>query len=164
MTSSVAGSVGTAIESNHIAAYFFLDNFVKYRRGQGLPATSIGLGMISEMSYLHENFDIEAVLLRKSIQLIKKKKLLFIIDVDLSRRDRLTLDAVHVLSGLETQGMKKLRQMGFEGTIPALNDPRASILAGSLDGESDVHSKKIDAGLPPQSPRSSMRVATTRPA
>ncbi len=39
--------------------------------------------------------------------------------------------------------------MGFEGTIPTLNDPRAAVLASSLDGESDLHSKKSDSGLPP---------------
>ena len=54
-----------------------------------------------------------------------------------------------MLAGLETQGMKKLRRMGFEGTVPTLNDPRAAILASSLDRESDLHSKKTDASLPP---------------
>lgn len=39
--------------------------------------------------------------------------------------------------------------MGFEGTIPTLNDSRAAILASSLDGESDLHSKKTDSGLQP---------------
>ena len=149
MTSSVAGSVGTATESNYTSANSFLDNFARYRRRLGLPATSIGLGMISEVGYLHENPDIEAVLLRKGIQPIKEEELLSIIDLTLSRPDKLSLQEAHVLTGLETQGMKKLRQMGFEGTIPTLNDPRAAILASSLDGESDLHSKKSDSGLPP---------------
>lgn len=149
MTSSVAGSVGTATESNYTSANSFLDNFAKYRRREGLPATSIGLGMISEVGYLHENPEIEAVLLRKGIQPIKEEELLSIIDIALARPDHLAIDEAHVLTGLETQGMKKLRQMGFEGTIPTLNDPRASILASSLDGESDAHSKKTDTGLPP---------------
>ena len=149
LTSSVAGSVGTATESNYTSANSFLDNFAKYRRRQGLPATSIGLGMISEIGYLHENPEIEAVLLRKGITPIKEEELLSIIDITLSRPEPLRLHEAHVLTGLETQGMKKLRQMGFEGTIPTLNDPRASILASSLDGESDLHSKKSESGLPP---------------
>ena len=149
MTSSVAGSVGTATESNYTSANSFLDNFAKFRRSQGLPATAIGLGMISEVGYLHENPEIEAVLLRKGIQPIKEEELLSIIDITLSRPRRTVLEEAHVLTGLETQGMKKLRQMGFEGTIPTLNDPRAAILASSLDGESDAHSKKSDTGLPP---------------
>ncbi len=149
MTSSVAGSVGTATESNYTAANSFMDNFAKYRRKHGLPATSIGLGAISEVGYLHENPEIEAVLLRKGITPIKEDELLSIIDIALSRPNGLEPSEAHVLTGLETQGMKKLRRMGFEGTIPTLNDPRASILASSLDGEADLHSKKTDTGLPP---------------
>ncbi|KAI9781322.1 MAG: Type I Iterative PKS [Peltula sp. TS41687] len=149
MTSSVAGSVGTATESNYTSANSFMDNFAKYRRRNGLPATSIGLGMISEVGYLHENPEIEAILLRKGIQPIKQEELLSIFDISLARPSRLAMEEAHVLTGLETQGMKKLRQKGFEGTIPTLNDPRASILASSLDGESDLHSKKTEAGLPP---------------
>lgn len=149
MTSSVAGSVGTATESNYTSANSFLDNFAKYRRRLGLPAAAIGLGMISEVGYLHENPEIEAVLLRKGIQPIKEEELLSIIDITLSRTLPTEINEAHVLTGLETQGMKRLRQMGFEGTIPTLNDPRAAILASSLDGESDAHSKKTDAGLPP---------------
>ena len=149
MTSSVAGSVGTATESNYTAANSFMDNFAKYRRTQGLPALSIGLGAISEVGYLHENPEIEAVLLRKGITPIKEEELLSIIDISLSREPKLEPTEAHVLTGLETQGMKKLRRMGFEGTIPTLNDPRAAILASSLDGESDLHSKKTDTGLPP---------------
>lgn len=149
MTSSVAGSVGTATESNYTAANSFMDNFANYRRSHGRPGTSIGLGAISEVGYLHENPEIEAVLLRKGITPIKEDELLSIIDVTLSRPNPLDPNEAHVLTGLETQGMKKLRRMGFEGTIPTLNDPRASILASSLDGESDAHSKKTDTGLPP---------------
>ena len=149
MTSSVAGSVGTATESNYTAANSFMENFLKYRCKHNLPATSIGLGAISEVGYLHENPEIEAVLLRKGITPIKEEELLSIIDITLSRPDGLEPTEAHVLTGLETQGMKKLRRMGFEGTIPTLNDPRASILASSLDGETDLHSKKTDSGLPP---------------
>lgn len=149
MTSSVAGAVGTATESNYTAANSFMDNFAKYRRSNGHPALSIGLGAISEVGYLHENPEIEAVLLRKGITPIKEEELLSIIDISLAREPKLDPSEAHVLTGLETQGMKRLRRMGFEGTIPTLNDPRAAILASSLDGESDLHSKKTDTGLPP---------------
>ncbi|KAL9598453.1 MAG: hypothetical protein Q9219_004489 [cf. Caloplaca sp. 3 TL-2023] len=149
MTSSVAGSVGTATESNYTAANSFMDNFAKYRRMHGLPALSIALGAISEVGYLHENPEIEAVLLRKGHTTIKEEEMLSIIDMALARGSPLEVSEAHVLTGLETQGMKRLRQMGFEGTLPTLNDPRAVILASSLDGETDLHSKKTDAGLPP---------------
>lgn len=149
MTSSIAGSVGTATESNYTAANSFMDNFATYRRKHNLPAVSIGLGAISEIGYLHENPEIEAVLLRKGITPINEDDLLSIIDITMSRPNGLEPTEAHVLTGLETQGMKRLRRLGFEGTIPTLNDPRAGFLASSLDGETDVHSKKTDSGLPP---------------
>lgn len=82
MTSSVSGSVGTATESNYCTANYFLDVFARYRLG--LPATSVGLGMISEVGYLHENPEIEAMLLRKGIQAISEDEMLHIIDISLS--------------------------------------------------------------------------------
>ena len=57
LTSSVSGSVGTAAESNYCADNHFLDLFAGYLRSQGLPAVSIGIGMIPEVGYLHDNPD-----------------------------------------------------------------------------------------------------------
>ena len=66
--SSVSGSVGTATESNYCAANAFLDSFTRWRRATGKPASSIGLGNIAEVGYLHENPEIEALLNRCGIQ------------------------------------------------------------------------------------------------
>ena len=55
MSSSISGSVGTATESNYCAANYFLNVFARYRWSLGLPATLVGLGMISEVGYLHDN-------------------------------------------------------------------------------------------------------------
>ena len=95
--------------------------------------------MISEVDYLHENPEIEALLLRKGIQAINENELLQIVSIALSqpRSADLTYDALadgHILTDLETSGLKLLRQKGFEGTNPTLNDPRALLLASALDG------------------------------
>ena len=154
MTSSISGSVGTATESNYCAANYFLDVFARYRRAQGLPATSVGLGMISEVGYLHENPEIEALLLRKGIQAINEDELLQIIDSALaqpgatpsiSSADPLAVS--HILTGLEPHGIKKMRAQGFDANNPTLGDPRAALLASSLDGESDA-ALKSHSGLP----------------
>ncbi|KAL8860968.1 MAG: hypothetical protein Q9178_002723 [Gyalolechia marmorata] len=152
MTSSISGTVGTATESNYCAANYFLDVFARYRRSLGLPATSLGLGMISEVGYLHENPEIEALLLRKGIQVINEDELSQIIDIALSqaRSAKGNYDALadgHILTGLETSGLKLLRQKGFEGTNPTLNDPRALLLASALDGASGSAAKS-NSGLP----------------
>lgn len=153
MTSSVSGSVGTATESNYCSANYFLDVFARYRRGLGLPATTVGLGMISEVGYLHENPEIEALLLRKGIQAMNEDELLQIVDIALSSDaviphayDRFA--QAHFLTGLEPFGLKELRKKGFEGTNPTLNDPRAAILARALDGQADLAYKDHDGNLP----------------
>lgn len=153
MTSSVSGSVGTATESNYCSANYFLDVFARYRRGLGLPATSIGLGMISEVGYLHENPEIETLLLRKGIQAMNEDELLQIVDIALSGDAIMshTYDHyahAHILTGLEPFGLKELRKKGFEGTNPTLQDPRAAVLARALDGQADLANKNQDGNLP----------------
>lgn len=44
MTSSNSGSVGVATEANYCASNGFLDAFARWRRSQGKPAISVGLG------------------------------------------------------------------------------------------------------------------------
>ena len=139
MTSSVSGSVGTATEANYCAGNHFLDHFARYRRSQGLPALAIGLGMISEVGYLHDNPEIEALLVRKGIQAINEDELLQIVDIALSTPMSIphicdSAAAAHVLTGLEPFGLLALRKKGFDGTNITFNDPRAGILASALDG------------------------------
>jgi len=155
MTSSISGSVGTATESNYCSGNHFLDIFARFRRGQGLPAVSVGLGMISEVGYLHENPEIEALLLRKGIQAIDQDELLQIIDIALSPNSTMgihhphdTLANSHLLTGLEPFGLKELRKKGFEGTNPTLDDPRANLLASALDGQADILRHAQDGKLP----------------
>ncbi|RYO91778.1 hypothetical protein DL766_002416 [Monosporascus sp. MC13-8B] len=93
LTSSVSGSVGTAAESNYCAANGFLDAFARWRRQQGKPAVSIGLGMISEVGYLHENPEIEAILLRKGIQPLNEDGFLQVVDLGIAEDIHFVADA-----------------------------------------------------------------------
>lgn len=155
-TSSVSGSVGTATESNYCAANHVLDQFARYMRRQGLPAVSVGLGMISEVGYLHDNPEIEALLLRRGIQAIDADELLQLIDFSLSSSTKLTihhphddLAASHVLTGLEAFGLKALRKQGFEGSLPTMDDPRAAILAQAVEGDGDSGAGQVQSGKLP---------------
>jgi hypothetical protein len=144
LTSSISGSVGTATESNYCAANAFLDAFARFRRGLGLPALSIGLGMISEVGYLHEHPDIEALLLRKGLHAINEDELLQICDIvlteqmagDLMLGEDHFIDG-HVLTGFEAQGLQAIREQGFEGGNHVLDDPRVSIMAAMLAANTD---------------------------
>ncbi|KAI2712011.1 hypothetical protein CBS147332_5647 [Penicillium roqueforti] len=145
LTSSVSGSVGTATESNYCSANGFLDAFARYRRSVGKPIVSIGLGMISEVGYLHENPEIEALLLRKGIQPLNEAELIQVVDLALAHTsadgpkslapgleyDRLS--ASHILTGLEPQAIRKLLDQGFDVSNGTMQDPRAVLLSASLD-------------------------------
>jgi NAD(P)-dependent dehydrogenase (short-subunit alcohol dehydrogenase family) len=138
LTSSVSGSVATATESNYCAANGFLDTFARWRRTQGLKAVSVGLGMISEVGYLHENPEIEALLLRKGIQPLNEEEFLQIIDLSLSgaggeyEAKAPNPDSAHMLTGLEPLGLRKLMEKGWDVTSGNMQDPRSAVLSASL--------------------------------
>lgn len=142
LTSSISGSVGTATESNYCAANGFLDAFACYLRSVGIPAIAIGLGMISEVGYLHEHPEIETLLLRKGLHAISEDELLQICDIALAATASSKLypgscsfSDGHLLTGLEAQGLQSIRNRGFEGSSHVLDDPRASIMAGALSSD-----------------------------
>ena len=142
MTSSVSGSVGTATESNYCSANGFLDAFARYRHSLGKPVSSIGFGMISEVGYLHENPEIEALLLRKGIQALNEEEFLQVLDLALSGQPSAAgmeydqLAKSHILTGLEPHGIRKMMEQGFDVNNGAMQDPRTILLSASLDSKS----------------------------
>jgi hypothetical protein len=53
--SSLSGIVGTRGQAAYAAANTFLDSFVSYRHGLGLPASCLDIGMMTGIGYLAEN-------------------------------------------------------------------------------------------------------------
>ncbi|EED21266.1 polyketide synthase, putative [Talaromyces stipitatus ATCC 10500] len=146
LTSSISGSCGTATESNYCSANGFLDGFARWRRSRGKPAVSVGLGMISEVGYLHENPEIEAMLLRKGIQPLNEEEFLQVLDYGISgpggdaefaSGKRMGSELAHILTGLESYGVRKLMAQGFEVNNGVMDESRTSILAASLLAEKD---------------------------
>nr|ALP31878.1 polyketide synthase 22 [Diaporthe helianthi] len=133
LTSSVSGSVGTATESNYCSANGFLDAFARYRRSHGKPAVAVGLGMISEVGYLHENPEIEALLLRKGIQPLNENEFLQVVDFALAPGEEATTSPPpHILTGLEPFGLRELIRKGFDVESGTTQDPRCGFLAAAL--------------------------------
>ena len=56
---SFSAVLGTPGQTNYSAAGTFQDAFVRFRHRLGLPATSINLGMVTEVGYVSRNPDIE---------------------------------------------------------------------------------------------------------
>ncbi|KAG8158411.1 hypothetical protein KVR01_011533 [Diaporthe batatas] len=142
LTSSVSGSVGTATESNYCSANGFLDAFARYRRSCGKPAVSVGLGMISEVGYLHENPEIEALLLRKGIQPLNENEFLQVIDFALAPG----ATAPHILTGLEPFGLRELIRKGFDVENGTTQDPRCGFLAAALFADQEASKDASSAG------------------
>ncbi|KAJ2995710.1 hypothetical protein NUW58_g1199 [Xylaria curta] len=149
LTSSVSGSVGTATESNYCAANAFLDAFAYWRRSQGKPAVSVGFGMISEVGYLHENLEIEALLLRKGIQALNEDEFLQVVDMALTpatnERPAYGPATSHILTGLEPFGLRELIKRGFDVENGTTQDPRCAFLAAALAADQRENGKSTTA-------------------
>ncbi|KAI0096909.1 polyketide synthase-like protein [Nemania sp. FL0031] len=139
MMSSVSGSVGTATESNYCAANSFLDVFARWQRQKGVPSVSVGLGMISDVGYLHENPDIEALLLRKGIQPLNEAEFLRIIDLAVSTATAKLENQgeAHILTGLEPIGIRRLMMRGFDVDNDTVRDPRTALISAALMAEQE---------------------------
>ncbi|KAM3079651.1 hypothetical protein ACMFMG_006064 [Clarireedia jacksonii] len=143
MLSSVTGSVGVATEANYCAAGAFQDAFGAHLRSLGLPGVSLGLGMVSEVGFLHERPGTEAVLLRKGLHPLTEEEFLVLIDGainslksadesgDMAWGKKHHMDG-HILTGLELQGFQKHRDMGFVRGVVVLEDPRFTYMAGAF--------------------------------
>ncbi|KAI1426161.1 polyketide synthase [Xylaria sp. FL1777] len=148
LTSSVSGTVGTATEANYCSANGFLDSFARWRRSRGQPCVSIGLGMISEVGYLHENPEIEALLLRKGIQPLNEEEFLQVVDLALASEATHALEDAHLLTGLEPATIRELSARGFDVTSHGvLVEARASILLASLQAEKEMSDSSPKNGL-----------------
>jgi NADP-dependent 3-hydroxy acid dehydrogenase YdfG len=143
MTSSICGTVGVATESNYCASNAFLDAFARYRTSLGLPAISIGFGSISEVGYLHEHQEIENLMKRRGVYSIDENEFLQIMDQALmsgnskssqARYDKLSTS--HLLTGIEFIGLQEQRELGFEGDLFVLSDPRAAVYTAAFARDS----------------------------
>lgn len=154
--------MGTATESNYCSANGFLDAFARWRRTRGLPCVSVGLGMISEVGYLHENPEIEALLLRKGIQPLNEDEFLQVIDLALASEKPSSSSLpspgsqpppprrpqeAHMLTGLEPAAVRELSARGFDVTTHGvLVEARSSLLLASLQAEKEAASSGSRAG------------------
>lgn len=152
LTSSMTGTVGVATESNYCAANAFLDAFAYWRRKQGKPCISVSLGMVSEVGYLHENPKIEALLLRRGIQPLNEDEFFQVVDLAISDAGctpgEITATSSHILTGMETLGVRKLLEKGSTVTHTVMDDQRYAILSAALEnGQGNMQAGSVDSPL-----------------
>ncbi|KAH7316948.1 polyketide synthase-like protein [Stachybotrys elegans] len=138
MMSSMNGTIGIPTESNYCAANAFLDSFARWRRSNGKPAVSLALGMVSDVGYVHENPEIESLLLKRGTHPLTENDLLRLVDFSIGGTGSYcgptpgTPAPAHILTGLEITSVRKLTSQGFEISNSTLDDHRMSILAAAL--------------------------------
>lgn len=59
MLSSISAVIGNRGQAAYAAANSFLDDFARYRASQGLPGTSINLGVVKEIGHVAERPDLQ---------------------------------------------------------------------------------------------------------
>ena len=81
MLSSTSGIIGNASQANYAAGSTFLDAFSDYRRGLGLPAVTIDLGVILGVGYVAENQDLASKLDRQGFEGTTKEELMQLMEI-----------------------------------------------------------------------------------
>ena len=96
--------------------------------------------MIAEVGYLHENPEIEALLMRKGIQRLSEDEFLQVVDLALaSEASGRSVAEAHMLTGLEPAAVRELSAQGFDVTTHGvLVEARSSILLASLQAEKEA--------------------------
>ncbi|KAJ2996752.1 hypothetical protein NUW58_g874 [Xylaria curta] len=124
----------------------FLDAFAQWSRRQGKPTVAVGLRMVSEVGYIHENPQIESLLLRRGLVGLKEKEFLQIVGLVLCslRREHNEVanladsSASTVVTSFELEGAFQLITRGFEVTPAFGEDPRASPLIAAFKAKQEA--------------------------
>ncbi|KAH8883107.1 putative polyketide synthase [Thozetella sp. PMI_491] len=146
MLSSTAGVVGNASQAAYAAASTFLDSFALYRRGQGLAASTIDLGVIEGIGYVAENQELARALKRQGFEGTDQERLMALLHCAVleslppaNNDERVggnDLARGHIVTGL---GSWK------EGSLPAFDRPvfslfrRAGQMATAEDAGASQH-------------------------
>lgn len=79
MLASASGITGTPGQSAYAASNTFLDAFASHRRAQGLPATSLNIGIVLDVGYAAENKDREVEIAMSAHDRVAEDELLALV-------------------------------------------------------------------------------------
>ena len=101
MLSSTSGIIGNASQANYAAGSTFLDAFCDYRRGLGLPAVTIDLGVILGVGYVAENQDLASKLDRQGFEGTTEEELMQLIEIAITSPPKASSSG-QIVTGLGT--------------------------------------------------------------
>ncbi|KAB8279532.1 ketoacyl-synt-domain-containing protein [Aspergillus minisclerotigenes] len=117
--SSISGLCGNAGQANYASANTYLDSFVQHRRGRGLPASVLNLGVVEEIGCATENQKVLDRARASSLRLLQERHVLDSLQVAISRsRDPLSLPTGPPTCSVLAIGMEYLKPVGGSGIEP----------------------------------------------
>lgn len=136
MLSSVSGVVGNATQAAYAAGNTFLDAFAAYRISQGLPATTIDLGVILGVGYLADNTELARAMERQGFEGTREQTLMRLLQFAIENPRR-PIGLSQVITGLGTwKGEESLESL----SLPLFSHFRRRALVG---GNDDANSSKF---------------------
>ncbi|EZF68845.1 hypothetical protein H105_08627 [Trichophyton soudanense CBS 452.61] len=91
--SSLSGAVGTKGQGNYAAANSYIDSICRYRRENGLPATTMDIGMVVGIGAVSEDAQLQAVMERVGYDPVNEEELFHQIETSVSWDQYKTLDS-----------------------------------------------------------------------
>lgn len=106
MLSSASGIIGNRGQANYAAGNAFQDAFAHYRRGLGLKASAIDVGMVLGAGFVSENDDVAAILKASGFTGIEEQELLTMLQAATNgRTSQKNILPAQLITGMSTGGM-----------------------------------------------------------
>ena len=139
MWSSWTKMIGSASQSNHMAASSFIDAFASYRRSLGLPGTSLAADQILDVGIVSHISEHQTKVLKMGLYGNSEDDFLQYCEAaisesakDLPQTDA-TFSSGHLLAGVEPSGLKDNDKRYPAADMPWYSDPRFSHLLAAVD-------------------------------
>ncbi|RYO92343.1 hypothetical protein DL766_010347 [Monosporascus sp. MC13-8B] len=123
--SSLSGVLGQPGQANYAAANTFLDAFVKYRTGMGLPCTALDIGAMEGIGYLFENEDLLRKMRGTGWHPVKEEELLEALGAAILARTRAEQQGEPAADPWSPIVDKNTMLVGVSPSVP-LGDPNSS--------------------------------------
>ncbi|RYP78429.1 hypothetical protein DL771_000614 [Monosporascus sp. 5C6A] len=123
--SSLSGVLGQPGQANYAAANTFLDAFVKYRTGMGLPCTALDIGAMEGIGYLFENEDLLRKMRGTGWRPVKEEELLEALGAAMLARTRAEQQGERAADPWSPIVDKNTMLVGVSPSVP-LSDPNSS--------------------------------------
>jgi hypothetical protein len=88
MLSSISGVIGNATQAAYAAGSAFMDSFAAYRNTLGLSATSLDLGVVTDVGYLAENEALASKMTKQGFQGTDTQTLLSLVQVAIEQQGK----------------------------------------------------------------------------